>query len=181
MGRRGRCNPFARKSIVFFLLYVKGDGDAAAVPESNLTQIELQSVGKAMQSTITTADSHVFVVDEPKALGGTDTGANPMEMLGASVQSALQSRLLEVVREKGIVLCAVEWSVDVGIDIEGLLGVENAVVHPQKISIAVCITSDDINQVQLREIKKEVETRSGILKQFKSKKIATDITFTLKK
>jgi len=156
------------------------DGNAKQ-SNSNLTQIELQSAGKAMQSTITTADSHVLVVDEPEALGGSDTGANPMEMLGASVQAALHSRLLEVARERGIVLGEVEWSVDVGIDVEGLMGVQNVVVHPQKISIAARITSDDINQAQLGGIRKAVVSRSGILKQFKSKKIATDVTFTLKK
>merc|ERR1719273_1419075 len=47
--------------------------------ESNLTLFKLKSAGKAMQSTITTADSYVMVADEPEAHGGTDTGANPMD------------------------------------------------------------------------------------------------------
>merc|ERR1719148_467369 len=78
---------------------VNGNGSAGVVPtsyDSSLTQFELSSVGKAMQSTITTADSRVVVVDEPKQLGGTDTGGNPMDMLGAAMQSALHRRLLEV-------------------------------------------------------------------------------------
>jgi len=154
-------------------------GDDATSSDDILTNFVLQTTGKAMQSTITTADSKEVVVDEPEALGGTNTGGNPMDYLGAAVQSALQMTLMEVVKEKGLTVEGVEWTANVGIDLEGLMGVKDAVVYPQSIKLTANVSMQDQDRSGFEKLGKEVEDRCDFYVLMRDSGLKMNVTFTL--
>jgi len=163
---------------------VNGDKGAGLDDETStdleLRQFVLKTVGKAMQSTITTADSRKVIADERETLGGTNTGANPMDYLGAAVQSALQMTLVEVAKEKELTVGAVEWSAVVGLDVEGLMGVEGAVVNPQSITLEASVEIEGLDQNGLEALGKEVEDRCDFYKMCRDSGVQMNVQYTLR-
>ncbi len=57
---------------------------------------------------------HGFVVDEPAAAGGTDTGPRPTQLLGASLASCIAITMEMYARRKQWEIGAVEVAVEIG-------------------------------------------------------------------
>ena len=133
-----------------------------------------------MQSKITTADKTEVVIDEPEALGGTNTGGGPLDYLAAAMQSALHSTLMEVAKEKEITVSSVEWSVGLGIDLEGLMGVKDAVIPPQSFEVTASVAMEDQDQKALDALGKQVEDRCDFYNLWKDAGLKMNITYTLK-
>lgn len=82
--------------------------------------------GTATQVRITARD-HVFTVDEPAALGGDDTGANPVEHLLAALGSC-QAITFQVWAQKlGVTLDSVDITLGGDLDLRGFFGLEESV------------------------------------------------------
>src|SRR5699024_7554621 len=73
------------------------------------------------------AGTHEFVIDEPPALGGDDTGANPVEHLLAAL-SACQIITVKVWAAKlGLTVDTVEVKARGNLDLRGFFGVDPSV------------------------------------------------------
>ncbi|GAA4810103.1 OsmC family protein [Tomitella cavernea] len=82
--------------------------------------------GTATQVRITARD-HAFTVDEPAALGGDDTGANPVEHLLAALGSC-QAITFQVWAQKlGLALDTVDIKLGGDVDLRGFFGLDEAV------------------------------------------------------
>ena len=94
--------------------------NGAGPPERLTTQTRASLVsGTAVRIT---ARDHAFTIDEPHDLGGTDSGANPIEHLLAAL-GACQVITYQVWAEKlGITLDSIDLDLTGEIDLRGFLG-----------------------------------------------------------
>lgn len=99
--------------------------------------------GTATQVSVQARD-HAFTIDEPADLGGTDTGANPVEHLLAALGSC-QIITYQVWAEKlGLQLDTVEVELTGDIDLRGFFGLAKG-VRPgfQSIQVQATITGPE--------------------------------------
>jgi uncharacterized OsmC-like protein len=68
------------------------------------------------------AGEHLLVVDQPKAGGGTDAGATPLEYLFASLAGCIGTVARIVAMQKRIPLKGMDMKVEGAFDLETLLG-----------------------------------------------------------
>lgn len=68
------------------------------------------------------AGDHLLVVDQPKAGGGTDAGATPLEYLFASLAGCIGTVARIVAMQKRIPLRGMDMKVEGAFDLETLLG-----------------------------------------------------------
>jgi uncharacterized OsmC-like protein len=70
------------------------------------------------------ARQHVLVIDEPSALGGTDTGANPVEAVLAGLASCQAITYRVWAAKLGVALDTVSVEADGDIDLLGFFGID---------------------------------------------------------
>ena len=70
---------------------------------------------------------HRITVDEPKGLGGTDEGPNPVELLLASLSTCQAITYRVWAMKLGIALDSIHVEVDGDIDLRGFFGVDDTV------------------------------------------------------
>lgn len=112
--------------------------------------------------TETRARDNVIVADEPEVLGGTDTAADPVELLLASLASCVSIGLVTQAAERGIELRDFEIGVEGDLDVRGYLGEPG--VRPGFSEIRYTIKVDSDAPVEaLEEILRTVERTSPML------------------
>jgi uncharacterized OsmC-like protein len=84
---------------------------------------------------------HQLVVDEPRGVGGTDLGPNPVELLLASLASCQAITYRVWAAKLGIALDHVEVALEGDIDLRGYFGVDDA-VRPGYSALRLRVTLD---------------------------------------
>ncbi len=86
--------------------------------------------------------SFTIIADEPKALGGTDTGVSPVEMLLCSLGACQCLTARFFAKEHGIDLKDISISLEGDIDVKGVLGMQGIRPGFQEIRIKTTIKAD---------------------------------------
>src|SRR4051794_25963444 len=72
----------------------------------------VRSTSDALRQELVLGDRHTVLVDEPEALGGTDTAPSPFELLAGAVAGCVTITMRMYARRKG-------WELgEVGVDVE---------------------------------------------------------------
>jgi putative redox protein len=103
-------------------------------------------VGDALQQEIDVNGRHTIVTDEPEALGGTDAGPAPHELLPASLAGCIGAMMARFAQVRGWTLG--ELVVDVDYDPEAA---------PRRVKVAVRV-SGDLSDEQLERLKRVAKT-----------------------
>ncbi|MDD2479586.1 MAG: OsmC family protein [Victivallaceae bacterium] len=87
-----------------------------------------KSIAQSKKGTQVECDSrgHKFIIDEPKKLGGTDTGANPVEALLAALGACKCIVIKSFARKHGIDIKDLKVEVEGDLDTDGFLGKNKA-------------------------------------------------------
>ncbi len=99
-----------------------------------------------------------FYSDEPEALGGDDTGPNPMEYMMAALNGCVSVMIALVAKEMDFQYEAVELLADGVLDVRGLMGVPGVQPHFTEVRLNVKIKTDEPLE-RLNELKEKVEAR----------------------
>ncbi len=83
---------------------------------------KIEAKSESATKTRVKARNFELIIDEPKSLGGTDKGANPVEYLLASYAGCLSVVAHITAQEKGIVLDDLQISISGNINPERFLG-----------------------------------------------------------
>jgi uncharacterized OsmC-like protein len=109
--------------------------------------------------TATRAREHVIAADEPEVLGGTDSAADPVELLLASLASCVSIGLVTQAAKRGVEIRDFEIEVEGELDVRGYLGYED--VRPGFTAVRYTLKVDsDAPAGVLEEIVKTVERTS---------------------
>lgn len=104
-----------------------------------------------------------IVVDEPPELGGSDKGANPVELLLVSLGSCQEIMYAAMASMMGIKLDEVKVNLKGSLDLKGLFGMDPTVPPGyQKISYETILTSS-APEAELRKLIEAVESHCPVL------------------
>lgn len=96
-------------------------------PEKGTFSFSAKTVWQGGAITETVARDRVIVADEPELLGGTDSAADPVELLLAALTSCVSIGLVTQAAKRGIDFDDFEIEVEGELDLRGYLGVEESV------------------------------------------------------
>lgn len=114
-----------------------------------------------LKTSISVRDFSPLIVDEPKSLGGTDEGPNPVEYVLAGLSSCTSVMIGIISKEKSFSYQGVDFVNDGTLDLQGLMGVEGISPHFQNVNFDVIIsTNEDLSRIE--ELKEEVEKRCPV-------------------
>jgi putative redox protein len=109
------------------------------------------------------ARDFMITVDEPKALGGTDLGPNPVELVLAAIASCQEITYRLYADKLGIPLRGVSVSVAGDIDLRGLFAVDPG-VRPGFRGLEVAVEFDsDAPAAELDRLKRTVDAHCPVL------------------
>jgi uncharacterized OsmC-like protein len=109
---------------------------------------------------------HTFAVDEPAALGGTDTAANPVEYALAALGSCQVITYQFWAAKLGIPLDSVTVTVDGDLDLHGFFGLGN--VRPGFTNVRVAVHLDGAASAeQYEHLKQLVDEHCPVLDLFR--------------
>lgn len=111
---------------------------------------------------------HQFTVDEPGALGGTDTAANPVEYALASLGSCQVITYQFWAAKLGIPLDAVHVTVTGDLDLHGFFGFDDS-VRPGFTGVRVDVElSGPADPAKYEELKNQVDEHCPVLDLFRN-------------
>ncbi|WP_217587177.1 OsmC family protein [Lentibacillus saliphilus] len=120
-----------------------------------------------VKNTLQIRDFAPMVVDEPAPLGGTDEGANPVEMLIGAAGSCFAITFEVLSSQQGIELESVEVNVEAGLNAAVFLGLEEGdggVLNP-----TINLTAKtSATKEQVEEIAKVALQKSPVLNSMKA-------------
>lgn len=102
-------------------------------------------------STAVSVRGFDLVLDEPEALGGTDRGPTPGELVAAALAACTTITLRMYADRKGWPLAAVEARVDRQVDV-GATGVGSHAAPHYRLSVALEGPLDDAQLARLRQV-----------------------------
>ncbi|WLR50810.1 OsmC family protein [Bacillus tianshenii] len=126
--------------------------------------LKVESAGKwlgGLKTSISVRDFEDFLVDEPKNLGGTDEGPNPVEYVLGALTSCTSVMIALIAREQKFSFEAVDFANDGTLDLQGLMGVEGVSPHFQTVNFEVKIKTNESDE-RLEVLKEEVERRCPV-------------------
>ncbi|WP_019415977.1 OsmC family protein [Paenisporosarcina sp. TG20] len=114
-----------------------------------------------LKTSISIRNFSPLIVDEPKSLGGTDEGPNPVEYVLAGLTSCTSVMIGIISKEKSFSYHGVDFVNEGTLDLQGLMGVEGISPHFQNVNFDVIIsTNEDLSRVE--ELRDEVEKRCPV-------------------
>jgi uncharacterized OsmC-like protein len=112
--------------------------------------------------TVVEARGFTMIIDEPKSLGGTNEGANPVEYLVAALAGCLNVVSHMVAKEMGFVLKGVEFEIEGNLNPMKFMGKSDAERTGYK-EVRVSIKPDtDADEETLKKWLEEVEKRCPV-------------------
>lgn len=115
-----------------------------------------------------------IVMDEPPSLGGTDTGANPMEYLLSALIGCETVVFAIVAQERGFTYSDVKFDLQGSLDLRGLEGVEGVRPYFEKITGTIQVTTTE-SQDKLAEIAQEAERRCPVYTTLEAADVAFEV------
>lgn len=112
------------------------------------------AVARTEPGTFTTAvrvRNHALVLDEPEALGGSDAGPTPGEMVAAALAACTTITLRMYADRKGWPLEAVEAHVDRQVDV-GATGAGSHATPHYRLTVRLSGALDDAQVARLRQV-----------------------------
>ena len=129
---------------------------------SNIITVQAQTTWQSgVQSISQIRDFAPVVMDEPVALGGKDTGANPMEYLVAALNGCKAVMIPLIAKELGFKFSALSFESTGSIDLRGLMGVAGVSAHFQELNFTVYITTEESEQ-RIAELQAAVANRCPV-------------------
>jgi putative redox protein len=130
---------------------------------ANVVFSSTSELTSGLQSEACIRGKHYINADEPRALGGTDTAPNPLEIMLAALGSCQEITWKAYGQASGIPLDSVSVHLDGSVDLRGFFAVSDK-VRPgfQKIEGTVTVTSSASTK-QLEGLKKVVDAHCPVL------------------
>ncbi len=134
---------------------------------SHVYVFKVESTSKQGFRVDVKARRHEIIVDEPKELGGTDTGPNPIELLLASLASCLSIAIRFHASKMNIRIDEVKVDVGGELDIRGFMGVEGVKPGLRRVEVLLRIKSPETEE-KLKELVEFVEAHCPVADTLKS-------------
>lgn len=119
-----------------------------------------------MRSDVAIRGFAPLVMDEPEALGGTDTGPNPMEYVMGALNGCVAVMIRLIGGEIGFRFSSVQFQADGVLDLRGLAGTAEVSRHFQQVDFQVLVHTNEPEE-RLQVLKEKVHDRCPALNLLK--------------
>ncbi|MQY20424.1 OsmC family protein [Nocardia macrotermitis] len=132
-------------------------------PANALAVFRASGVAESAVATVVRARTHTVRVDEPAALGGADTAANPVEVYLAALIACQVVTYRFVAQQRGIVVEDLRIDAEGDLDVRGFFGLDES-VRPgfQAVRLTVHVQGPESAE-RYAELQREVESRCPVL------------------
>ncbi|WP_408011364.1 OsmC family protein [Pseudalkalibacillus sp. A8] len=138
--------------------------------------IRIKGNTDGMQSVLD-AGKHQITIDEPPAMGGKDTGADPLSALLASLAGCENVIANLVAKEMDFDLKGIEFDISGILDTRGLMGDPNVKPYFEKIRVNAKVSTDESDE-RIQELKEKTDARCPIFTTFVAAGIETEANWT---
>lgn len=129
---------------------------------SNVITVQAQTQWTSgVRSISQIRDFSPVIMDEPVALGGKDTGANPMEYVVAALNGCKAVMIPLIAKELKFEFSGLNFDTQGSIDLRGLMGVEGVSPHFQQLTFTVYIATEESDQ-RIAQLQAAVATRCPV-------------------
>lgn len=125
---------------------------------------KVNSTGKwegGVKTSVHVREFSPIIMDEPEALGGTDSGPNPMEYVVAALSGCTSVMISLIAQEKNFTFQGAEFENTGILDLRGLMGVDGVSPHFQKVRFTVTLDTIESDE-RIEELKHDVEKRCPV-------------------
>ena len=121
-----------------------------------------------------------FYTDEPREMGGTNAGPNPMEIILSAFNGCLAVMIQFVAKEMNFRYDGLELSADGAIDLRGMQGEPGVRRHFQRVRHTVAFDSPEESSQRLQELRRTVESRCPAHNLLREAGVDMESTWTLR-
>lgn len=140
---------------------------SSPVAEPRIRTIRLQSRSANGMRTVARVRDFAVIGDEPRALGGQDSGPTPMEWVLAGLASCMTVTARLVAKELGLQLGAVSFALEGDLDVRGLFGQADVRPDFQTVRGTVRLGAPVASDV-LEQLREAVHRRSPAYQLFRA-------------
>ncbi|RSK28529.1 OsmC family peroxiredoxin [Bacillus sp. HMF5848] len=115
-----------------------------------------------LKTSLSIRDFQPFIVDEPRNLGGTDEGPNPVELVLGALSSCTSVMIAIIAKEQNFSYEHAEFKNEGTIDLQGLMGVEGVSPHFQIVNFEVMLKTNESDK-RIAKLKEAVESRCPVM------------------
>jgi putative redox protein len=130
------------------------------------TKVNITGQSTGMQSTIKAAN-HTIFIDEPAAMGGNDTGPDPLSALLSSLAGCENVIANFVAKEIEFDLQGIEFDITGILDTRGLMGDPDVKPYFEKIRIDAKVKTSE-SQERVDQLQKLTDERCPVYTTFKA-------------
>lgn len=148
----------------------------------NSTLVKMGATAKweaGIRSVNRVRDFDPFLMDEPVELGGTDTGATPLEYIAAALNGCKAVMIPLIAEEQNFTFTELNFDTTGILDIRGLMGEEGVKTYFQKVRFTLEITTEETEEA-INKLKAEVERRCPVYNLFADAGIPVDAKWIVK-
>lgn len=136
---------------------------------------EVQGTSRKFESSIE-AGKHTITIDEPKSLGGTDKGIDPLSNLLASLAGCENAIANFVAKEMKFDLQGIKFNVDGELDSEGMMGDPNVRAYFQTVNIEAIVETTE-SEERVQELKEKTDARCPVYNTLKAADVKLNSTW----
>lgn len=136
---------------------------------TNNTLITIETSGKwdgGLKNSVFIRDFSPIIVDEPKGLGGTDEGPNPIEYVLGALSTCTSITIAFVAKELKFSYSGLEFENSGTLDLRGINGVDGVRTHFQTVDIEILFDTDESIE-KIERLKETVEKRCPVFNLLK--------------
>jgi uncharacterized OsmC-like protein len=130
--------------------------------QKNITKFETKLEARDGLHVSSTIRTHRLEIDEPKELGGTDKGPNPVELILAALGGCQEIVLKFYGKKLGVDVQSVQTIVDGDLDLNGFLGLSNVRPGFQKVTATTKLKAKG-DPAKIKELLRIAEERCPVL------------------
>lgn len=132
-----------------------------------------------LKNSVFIRDFSPIIVDEPKNLGGTDEGPNPVEYVLAALSTCTSITIAFVAKDLNFSYSGLEFKNAGTLDLRGFNGVEGVSTHFQTVDINIIFDTNE-SLAQIEKLKETVEKRCPVYNLLKDAGVQLQANWTKK-
>eukprot|EP00127_Corallochytrium_limacisporum_P006354 Clim_evm65s225 gene=Clim_evmTU65s225 len=144
---------------------------------SETTPVTIKATGVGM-TTVVEAGKYKWNHDEPKEMGGAETGADPVSGFAGSLAACEQVVVMVCANELGIKVGKIDWDVTLRFSMPALMGDPEPPKHVTQADITATMEISDATKIT--ELRKQVEARCPLYNTFVQAGTEVNHVFTAK-
>jgi putative redox protein len=144
--------------------------------EAKKLNMRVSGNGKGMQ-TVLKAGNHTVTIDEPPAMGGQDSGPDPLTTLLSALAGCENVVANMVAKEMEFDLQGIEFDIKGVLDPRGFMGDPNVRTYFEKVTIQAKVKTSE-SEERIKELQTKTDSRCPVYNTLKAADVEIETNWT---